>query len=162
MSSNLFIFNNREFTKQVSDVTPARRAALKAQKVTKPKKETLEEIIINEQVETPLVKTPEVLKQDEGAASIKRKRDTPVSTRSTRSKLAKMDKTSTPMSTRSTRSIRSTKSSKVVQDNLDDFFQDEENEENVIEENVIQDADEEDTTWFTRIWNGVMSTVFFV
>jgi hypothetical protein len=115
----------------------------------------LDEIVINEKINTPVAKTPKVLKEVQESATSKRKRETPVSTRSTRSKF--MEKTVTPQSTRSTRST-------VLTNGLEDFFQDEENvfEENVFEENVIQDEVEQDTTWMTRIWNGVMTTVFFM
>lgn len=117
----------------------------------------MDEIVINEKINTPIVKTPKVLKEVQESTASKRKRDTPVSTRSTRSKL--MEKTGTPQSTRSTRS-------KVLNDGLKDFFQDDENvfDEHVFDENVPQDVAEveQDTTWITRIWNGVMTTVFFM
>jgi CRISPR/Cas system-associated protein Cas5 (RAMP superfamily) len=113
----------------------------------------LDEIVINEEMDI-LQKTPKVDQVlQESKKSSKRKRDTPVSARSTRSKIIE-----TPKSTRSTRAT-------VVKDDLKDFFQDEENEENeenVFEELVIQDEVEQDTTWFTRIWNGVKTTVFFM
>lgn len=135
---NLFYFS-RPFDKKVFDVTPARKAAIKAQKVSK--KGILEEITIKEETAT----------YDLGEGLNKRKREeTPVSTRSLRSKVV-LEKTITPLSTKS---VRSTRSKRIGEDNLNHFFED---DGDVIEDNV-----EQDTTWFTKIWKGVMSTVFFM
>lgn len=139
----------RPFTKQITDVTPARKAAIKAQKVTKPKKVTLEVISMNESVSTP---KKEVLSLDTVKVSSKRKRETPGSKRSTRSRFIE----ETPLSTRSERSTRSRDIKE--KNSLNDFFQDDENvfdDENVLKE-------QEDTTWLTKIWKGVISTVFFM
>ena len=151
----------RPFKKEITDITPARRAAIKAQKVTKPKKETLEEISINEKVdkskELKGLNTPKHVKiiadNVSEKPSTKRKRKSPTSTRSTRSKFI-FDETTTD-------SVRSTRSKSAImlenEENLKNFFQDESSFEE--EEIVIMG---QDATWFQRVWNGVMSTVFFL
>ena len=146
---------------------------MRAQKVTKPKKETLEEIVINEnvnQVEKPVesvnqVKTPkkELSFVDKGSekGSVKRKRTkSPSSVRSTRSKMLIEEKTISPLSTRSTRSRVVLDEKEKSNSSLNHFFA-EEDEDSFEDENVIL-GQEEDTTLFTKIWNGVMSTVFFM